>query len=626
MIKNRPRVGLHGRNDYRFRERDYELVRVARIETLKMLSLTLPDVFKRLREENPDIEFIVRLYDGRIGPGRRVTPKEFCDEMIPKISAFQPYTKSFEVHNEPNHPNEGWGDWGDRERERAAQAAREFCEWFNEVYDSLKGRFPWADFGFPALVFFPAAPWVRCGDVWLEICRPSIERADWLAVHCYWQTTPEQPINHLKEDWGLSFKYWHKEFPDKTLEITEAGNSNGQNGIPLEPDEMARQLVEWYQEVFKYPYIGSACPFLMSSPDPRWERELFVWCKADGTFLPTVQAVGNMNRPPLFVEEVEEPIPEEIGYTLKPKINDKSHALPLHPTKRYQTRNLERIKYIVIHHSAVSPDVTPERIAKYHIENLDWPGIGYHFYICPDGAIYQTNELETISYHVGAKIEGVPVNDISVGICLAGSFTGEARPQKAQLISSASLCAYLLRELSLPIEAIKGHKEFMATRCPGDRWEEEGGWKKELLEEIEYLASFVKPIRHYVLFWQLPEDWAKEDWIGATKYIGRFRPTCGFSVDDAKNSEFVTIVGGPLGVSPEVERMLIEAGCKVERIGGRDEAETKRILDEMAEKGQRFLNPDYLEAWRGKIKQAHRNLRKGKEPEQAKISRAQLSL
>jgi hypothetical protein len=246
MIKNRPRVGLHGRNDYHFHDMDYELVRVARVETLKMLSLTEPYVFERLREENPDIEFIVRLYDGRIGPGRRVTAEEFCDEMIPKISALQPYTKSFEVHNEPNHPIEGWGDWEDGDKDKASQAASEFCQWFNKVYDILKDEFPWADFGFPALVFFPVAPGVRCGDVWLEICRPSIERADWLAVHCYWQTPPEHPTNHLSDDWGLSFKYWHREFLNKRLEITEAGNSNGQSGFPLEPYEMARQLVEWY--------------------------------------------------------------------------------------------------------------------------------------------------------------------------------------------------------------------------------------------------------------------------------------------------------------------------------------------------------------------------------------------
>jgi hypothetical protein len=137
----------------------------------------------------------------------------------------------------------------------------------------------------------------------------------------------------------------------------------------------------------------------------------------------------------------------------------------------------------------------------------------------------------------------------------------------------------------------------MPTRCPGDRWEEEGGWKRELLEIIEALTRFVKPIRHYLLFWQFPDAWAKEDWQGATKYVGRFRPTCGFSVEEAKNSEFVTIVGDPSGVSREVERMLIEAGCRVERVAGDVAAETKEILDRMAERGQRFENPDYLEAW-----------------------------
>ena len=98
-----------------------------------------------------------------------------------------------------------------------------------------------------------------------------------------------------------------------------------------------------------------------------------------------------------------------------------------------------------------------------------------------------------------------------------------------------------------------------------------------------------KPLGHYLLFWQTPDDWAQQDLLGAQKYIGRFRVTIGFSLDDALQAQYVTIVGGPLGVSSEAEALLRAAGCKVERVAGDTFEATKALLDQMAEEGKRFL-------------------------------------
>jgi putative cell wall-binding protein len=43
-------------------------------------------------------------------------------------------------------------------------------------------------------------------------------------------------------------------------------------------------------------------------------------------------------------------------------------------------------------------------------------------------------------------------------------------------------------------------------------------------------------------------------------------------------------------VSEEVEKQLKAAGCQVERIVGKDDAEMKRILDAMAQQGKRFYS------------------------------------
>lgn len=265
------------------------------------------------------------------------------------------------------------------------------------------------------------------------------------------------------------------------------------------------------------------------------------------------------------------------------------YQLPRHSTKRYALRAIGDIKYVVIHHSAVPATVTAAQIAKFHVKNMGWPGIGYHFYIDGQGRIFHTNHLTTVCYHVGEY------DQQGVGICVGGNFT-KTVPTMAQVRSAAHLVAWLLQELGLPLDAVRGHKEFIDTQCPGYQWLAGQLWKNTLLAEVKMAQSErvrshpPKPFYHYMLFWQYPDAWAEDDWYGAREYIGRFRVTHGFSVDDAKVSRFVTIVGGPMGVDRKAEQILIDAGCRVERIAGNNSQETALILTEMAQRGQRFLN------------------------------------
>jgi hypothetical protein len=283
------RVGLDGRNDATFQEGDYQLIREAKIETLKMMSLTDPAVFARIQQENSGIEFIVRLYDDRMNANGHPTPKEFADRMIPIMRSLQPYAVKFEVGNEPNHFRryEGWGP--------ADADAQNFNAWFLEVYGLLKTAHPWAELGYPAL----ATPDSYHRDkAWLALTREAVERADWLGVHCYWQSPPDKPNTMFDEARGLCFKYYHELFPDKPLEMTEFDNDNVVWDIPpLTADQIAQEYVVYYQELFKYPYIRSASSFIMSSPDTQWDY--FAWRTDAGGFKPAVAAVADMARPPL---------------------------------------------------------------------------------------------------------------------------------------------------------------------------------------------------------------------------------------------------------------------------------------------------------------------------------------
>ncbi len=166
-----------------------------------------------------------------------------------------------------------------------------------------------------------------------------------------------------------------------------------------------------------------------------------------------------------------------------PRIVDIASELPHFLERYYATRYLSGIQGHVVHHTATRASLTAEEAANYHVHTKGWPGIGYHFYIPPDGTIYQTNPLDVASYHVGN------LNDRYIGTALAGNFwsgTPGITPSLAQerslrWLHNVHLPAMLGRSIPL-----LGHKEVpgCATACPGDLWDwhkldESGGVEPE---------------------------------------------------------------------------------------------------------------------------------------------------
>jgi len=107
-------------------------------------------------------------------------------------------------------------------------------------------------------------------------------------------------------------------------------------------------------------------------------------------------------------------------------------------------------------------------------------------------------------------------------------------------------------------------------------------------ERLACRTARPRPIYHYVLLWQNETDWAEADWQAATDYIARFRPTVGFSVQEAARAAHVTIIGGESGISLQTEEELRAAGCSVQRLAGKNPKETRRLLDALAREGRRF--------------------------------------
>ena len=142
----------------------------------------------------------------------------------------------------------------------------------------------------------------------------------------------------------------------------------------------------------------------------------------------------------------------------KVRVHNLIGKLPVHPVKEYERRQPEAIDQVIIHHSATTTG-TPEAYARYHVDERGWPGIGYHFVIQKNGTVYQTNRLDTVSYHASGQ------NHRSVGICLTGNYDKEL-PPKPQQQATVRLIQRINDELGKPLR-IAGHNAYAEKSCPG---------------------------------------------------------------------------------------------------------------------------------------------------------------
>ena len=87
-----------------------------------------------------------------------------------------------------------------------------------------------------------------------------------------------------------------------------------------------------------------------------------------------------------------------------------------------------------------------------------WSGIGYHFYIRKDGAIYRGRPENAIGAHASG------VNDRAFSIALEGNFNVEQLTPE-QMRSLLALSKYLIKKYK--IKDLKRHMDIKNTECPG---------------------------------------------------------------------------------------------------------------------------------------------------------------
>ena len=266
-------IGLHGRADGPLLEPDFPVIRDTRMEAVKLLSNAPPENVKRLREINESIFLMVRLF-GKFHE-RTVSSADFVSSIEADVERlYRAGVRHYEVHNEPNLQIEGW--------QRSWQDGSQFADWFMEVFERVKGRFPDALLGYPGL----SPGWDISGqrmDSWtfLQQSEEAVLSADWIGCHCYWASD----VDMLKPSGGMVFDEYRRRYPDKLLFITEFSNPSSETPARAK----GQQYVEYYRRLREVSGVGAAFSFVLSASS-HFPHE--VWREEDGRASEIATLVG----------------------------------------------------------------------------------------------------------------------------------------------------------------------------------------------------------------------------------------------------------------------------------------------------------------------------------------------
>ncbi len=97
-----------------------------------------------------------------------------------------------------------------------------------------------------------------------------------------------------------------------------------------------------------------------------------------------------------------------------------------------------------------------------------------------------------------------------------------------------------------------------------------------------------KLFAHYLLFGPGSQPGTMTNLIIALDYILRYAPLVGFSPEEAKNAQHVTIVGDTSAVSTAAEQSLLEAGCMVERLAASDSYALESVFKQLFDSGSPY--------------------------------------
>ncbi len=131
---------------------------------------------------------------------------------------------------------------------------------------------------------------------------------------------------------------------------------------------------------------------------------------------------------------------------------------------------MTEVRGIVIHHTGSHDiDASAEQIYGWHVNENKWAHIGYHKIFRKGGDVERGRPEE----YQGAHCPGA--NSFSLGYHVSGSFGGQL-PTDAQLQSIVAAAADDCEKYGFDPQGvlpngkpvISGHRDWLATECPGD--------------------------------------------------------------------------------------------------------------------------------------------------------------
>lgn len=266
-------VGVCARHNEPMQPADWDVVRTARIEALKLTLAHTADDVRQALDANPHMLLVAHLTTDL--SRRPVTAAEFAQQVLPGVKRFYDAgVRYFEVHNEPNLASEGYGSsWQDGDG---------FGRWFLEIVGLLRPQFPEARFGWPGLSPGATTSGVRFDyRAFLESAQGTIAHADWIGCHCYWK----DEAGMFAPEGGLAYRHYLSRWPDRLVMITEFSNPT--------PDIPAHikgsQYLQYYQQVKQEEGIGAAFAYVISSAVDRGAE---AWRTEQGGPTPIVAAVA----------------------------------------------------------------------------------------------------------------------------------------------------------------------------------------------------------------------------------------------------------------------------------------------------------------------------------------------
>jgi N-acetylmuramoyl-L-alanine amidase len=124
-------------------------------------------------------------------------------------------------------------------------------------------------------------------------------------------------------------------------------------------------------------------------------------------------------------------------------------------------------EYIIIHHSLTkdSKTVSWQAIRHYHMVNLGWRAIGYHYGIELVNGHYEIIKGR-MDDETGAHCKQHQMNRKSLGICMVGNYD-EDIPDIVQIHKLTMLTRSLMHIHGIPVERVHPHSLHAPKTCPG---------------------------------------------------------------------------------------------------------------------------------------------------------------